>query len=319
VELGFEWEGRALLEWLLHATKLTQPQLQVVYDVFGETKLHERELTHLEGYRGIGPVRVGNAAHEQLQLDIYGEVVLAAYCYVSLGGRLDKYERRLVAGFGEVVRRLWRNPDYSIWEIRGAPRHYTYSKLMCWVALDRAVKLHRLIGLDIDADGFRHDCDAIRSDIEANGYDSTLQSYVWYYGATEPDSTLLLLARHEYIAPDHPRMVSTRRCIEQRLGVDGFLRRFPQEEQDPENLFGLCTFWLAEYFAGLGDIDQATHCFERLLNAATPLGLYAEEFDLRTRAPVGNFPQAFTHVGLLRAAVTLEAASRDRDASGVRA
>jgi len=307
MELGFESEGRAFLEWLLHATKLTQPQLQVVYDIFGETALRERELTHLEGYRGIGPVRVGDAAHEQVQLDIYGEVVLAAYCYVTLGGRLDRYERKLVSDFGDVVRKLWRCPDHSIWEIRGPPRHYTYSKLMCWVALDRVVRLHRLIGLDIDENAFRTDCEQIRADIEANAYNTQVESYVGYYGGTDPDATLLLLARHEYIAHDDPRMLSTHRFIQKRLGVDGFLHRFPQD-RDPENLFGVCTFWLAEYLAGLGEIDEATRCFERLLGAATALGLYAEEFDVRTKGPVGNFPQAFTHIGLVRAALAIDAA-----------
>jgi len=318
IELGFDWEGRAFLEWLLHATKLTQPRLQVVYDIFGETSLRERELSHLEGYRGIGPVRIGNAAHEQIQLDIYGEVVLAAYCYVTLGGSLDRYERKLIAGFGEVVRKLWRCPDQSIWEVRGPLRHYTYSKLMCWVALDRIVKLHRLVGLGIEEEAFRTECEQIRADIDANGYNSELESYVGYYGGSEPDATLLLLARHEYIAHDDPRMLSTCRYIEQRLGVDGFLYRFPPggdygRVKGPENLFGACTFWLAEYLAGLGKIDEATRCFERLLDSATELGLYAEEFDVRTKNPVGNFPQAFTHVGLIRAALTLDAVCRRHD------
>lgn len=315
MELGYEWEARAFLEWLLHATKLTQPRLQVLYDIFGETHLSEREVAHLEGYRGIGPVRMGNAAHDQLQLDIYGEVVLAAYCYVTLGGRLDRYGRKLVAGFGEVVRKMWRCPDQSIWEVRGEPRHYTYSKLMCWVALDRIVKLHRLVGLEIDEEAFRSDCDAIRADIDANGYSSELGSYVGYYGGSEADATLLLLARHEYVEHADPRMLSTRRFVEKHLGVDGFLYRYRtggayDRSKDPENLFGVCTFWLAEYLAGLGEIDEATRCFERLLAAATDLGLYAEEFDVRTRKPVGNFPQAFTHVGLIRAALALDEAER---------
>jgi GH15 family glucan-1,4-alpha-glucosidase len=309
LQLGYAWESRAFLEWLLHATRLTQPRLQVLYDVYGETALREREVGHLEGYQGVGPVRVGNAAHSQFQLDIYGEVVLAAYHYVTLGGQLDRYERKLVAGFGDVVRKTWRCPDQGIWEVRSQPRHHTYSKLMCWVALDRIVKLHRQIGLGIDEDGFRRACQDIRSDIEAHGYDAERDSYVASYGGSDPDAALLLLARHQYIAPDHPRMLSTCRYIEQRLGRDGFLFRYPPEP-DPENLFAPCTFWLVEYLANLGKIDDATRCFERLLGAATDLGLYAEEFDVRTKGPVGNFPQAFTHVALLTAALALEKAAR---------
>jgi GH15 family glucan-1,4-alpha-glucosidase len=323
IELGFDWEGTAFIEWLLHATKLTQPRLQVLYDIFGETDLRERELPYLEGYRGIGPVRVGNAAHEQLQLDVYGEVVLAAYCYVTLGGRLDRYERKLVAGFGEVVRRMWRCPDQSIWEVRGSPRHYTYSKLMCWVALDRAVKLHQLMGLDIDEAAYRSDCEQIRADIEANAYNGELESYVGYYGGREPDATLLLLARHEYIAHDDPRMLSTCRYIEKQLGVDGFLYRYLPGgayagTEDQENLFGACIFWMIEYLAGLGRVDEATRCFEQALAAATDLGLYAEEFDVCTKKPVGNFPQAFTHVGLIRAALAIDAARSSRPEGAAR-
>jgi GH15 family glucan-1,4-alpha-glucosidase len=315
MELGFHHEGDAFLEWLLHATKLTQPRLQVLYDVFGEAKLKERKLAHLEGYRGVGPVRIGNAAHEQLQLDIYGEVVLAAYCYVLMGGHLDREERKLVAGFGNVVRKTWRQPDHSIWEVRGEARHYTYSKLMCWVALDRIVRLHRLVGLGIDEQGFRHDCEQIRADIDANGYDATLGSYVGYYGAQTPDAALLLLARYEYLAPNDRRMAGTCRWLEKELGLDGFLFRYRADgsyggTRQPENLFGACTFWLAEYLAAAGRIEESTRLFERLVAAATPLGLYGEEFDVDTKGPVGNFPQAFTHVDLIRAAIALDNATR---------
>jgi GH15 family glucan-1,4-alpha-glucosidase len=183
---------------------------------------------------------------------------------------------------------------------------------MCWVALDRAVRLHRLVGLDIDESAFRAECEHIRADIDTNAYDSELESFVGHYGGSDPDATLLLLARHEYIAPDDPRMLSTCRYIEKRLGVDGFLHRFPQDERDPESLFGVCSFWLVEYLATLGMVDEAERCFERLLEAGTALGLYAEEFDVRTKAPVGNFPQAFTHLGLIRAALAIDAAREAR-------
>ena len=324
IELGFDREGTAFLEWLLHATKLTQPRLQVMYDGFGETALEERELAHLEGYGGIGPVRIGNAAHTQLQLDIYGEVVLAAYCYVTLGGALDRYERKLLAGFGEVVRTCWRLPDQGIWEVRTKPRHNTYSKLMCWVAIDRLVRLDEIVPLGIDKAGLRDECARIREDIETNGYNAELQSFVGYYGGAEPDATLLLLARHEFLAHDDRRMLSTYRYIERRLGVDGFLFRYPPASgyeglADADNLFGVCAFWRAEYLAGLGRLDEATRAFERLLGAATDLGLYAEEFDVKTKRPLGNFPQAFTHVGLIRAAIAIDAGRKAAESRGARA
>jgi GH15 family glucan-1,4-alpha-glucosidase len=314
-ELGFEWEGRAFLEWFLHATRLTQPRLQVMYDIYGETALRERKLDHLEGYRGVGPVLLGNGAHAQLQLDIYGEVVLAAYCYASVGGRLDRAELKLLAGFGDVVRRTWRCPDQSIWEVRTAPRHHTYSKLMCWVALDRLLRLKEVADVPIDASALRREREEIRRDIESNGYYKDVQSYAGYYGSAEPDASLLLLARHQYIPHSDPRMVSTCRYLESRLAVDGFLHRHAQSGgyagvNDHEHLFAVCTFWLAEYMAGAGRIDEAIRCFERLLAASTDLGLYAEEFHIATKGPIGNFPQAFTHVELIRTALSIDAAIR---------
>jgi GH15 family glucan-1,4-alpha-glucosidase len=314
IDLGFYRESEAFLGWLLHATRLTQPRLQVVYDVFGETALDERILTQLEGYRGIGPVRVGNAAHEQLQLDVYGEVILTACSFASRGGKLDRYEQELLVGFGESVRALWRSPDRSIWEIRLPPRANTYSRLMCWTALDRLLQLHEMIGLRIDAPAFRRARDEIREDIEAHGYDAALQSYVGFYGGPYADASLLLMARYGYIEADYPRMVGTWRYIERTLSVDGLLYRYQSAGgaydglQGEENLFAICTFWLVDYLARLGEVDQAMALFDKLLGLANDVGLYAEEFDAKTQAPLGNFPQAFTHVGLITAALSIEQA-----------
>ncbi|HSQ02941.1 MAG TPA: glycoside hydrolase family 15 protein, partial [Burkholderiales bacterium] len=292
----------------------TQPRLQVVYDEFGETALKERTLPQLEGYRGIGPVRVGNAAHEQLQLDVYGEVILTACSFASRGGRLDRYEQDLLVGFGQSVRALWRTPDRSIWEIRLPPRANTYSRLMCWTALDRLLRLHELIGLKIDGQAFRNDLAAIREDIETHGYDPTLQSYVGFYGGPYADASLLLMARYGYIDADHPRMVGTWRYIERTLAVDGLLYRYDSAGgaydglQGEENLFAICSFWLVDYLARLGEVDEAIALFDKLLALSNDVGLYAEEFDARTKAPLGNFPQAFTHVGLITAALSIEQA-----------
>jgi GH15 family glucan-1,4-alpha-glucosidase len=317
VDLGYVQDAQAFLSWLLHATRLTQPRLQVMYDVFGETTLTERKLDRFEGYRGIGPVRVGNAAHDQLQLDIYGDVIMTVDGYVKRGGSLDRSEKTLLTGFGQSVRELWRCPDRSIWEIRVPHRQNTYSKLMCWTALDRLLQLDAALALGVDRRAYAADRDSIRSDIEAHGYDAQVGSYVGYYGGRAADASLLLMARYGYVEPDDPRMLGTCRHIERTLAVDGLLYRYPpggdyDGVRGEENLFAICSFWLVDYLARLGDVDRAAKLFERLLRLANDVGLYAEEFDAHTLMPLGNFPQAFTHVGLITAALSLEQAMRGK-------
>jgi GH15 family glucan-1,4-alpha-glucosidase len=304
--LGFLEEGESFLGWLLHATRLTWPKLQVMYDLYGETQLEERELAHLSGYRGSKPVRVGNGAHDQLQLDVYGELVAAVVQYVEAGGELDSAERAMLAGLARTVCGLWRKPDHGIWETRRAPRHHTYSKAMCWVAIDRLRKLD----LGLDRAALERECITIREDIEANGFSSECNSYVGYYGAREPDASLLLLARHGYCAPEHPRMRGTYEFVTRALSRGGLLQRFPTRSaydgvHGAENVFAPCSFWAAEYLANVGRHAEAKELFERLLGCANDLGLYAEEIVPETGEPIGNFPQAFTHVSMISAANAL--------------
>jgi GH15 family glucan-1,4-alpha-glucosidase len=239
--------------------------------------------------------------------------VLTAYDYVTRGGRLDAYEKRLLVGFGRSVCELWRTPDRSIWEIRVPGRQNTYSKLMCWTALDRLLKLNRRIDLGLDEAAYGKTRDEIRADIEAHGYNGRVQSYVGYYGGSAADASLLLMARCGYIDPRDPRMVSTCRHIEGTLGVNGLLYRYPPGGKydgvpGGENLFAICSFWLVDYLARAGEVDRAARLYERLLGLANDVGLYAEEFDAKTLAPLGNFPQAFTHVGLITAGLALKQA-----------
>jgi GH15 family glucan-1,4-alpha-glucosidase len=310
LSLGFIEEGEGFLGWLLHATRLTWPRLQVMYDLYGETDLKERTLAHLSGYRGSRPVRIGNAAHGQLQLDIYGELVATVAQYVDAGGELDASERRMLAGLARSVCDLWRQPDQGIWETRRAPRHHTYSKAMCWVALDRLRRMNRSVKLGLADEQLARDCEAVRGEIELRGFNERLNSYVGYYDGQEPDASLLLLARHGYRDPAHPRMQGTYRFIEQRLSRDGLLERYPQDSdydgiEGGENFFAPCSFWAAEYLANCGRKDEARKLFERLLGCANDVGLYAEEMAPGTGEPVGNFPQAFTHVSLVSAATAL--------------
>jgi GH15 family glucan-1,4-alpha-glucosidase len=324
LDLGYTTESAAFLDWLLHETRLTRPRLQVLYDLFGESRLDERELRYLEGYRGIGPVRVGNAAHTQAQHDVYGEVILTADSFVRRGGVLTRGEQKLLAGFGRIVCDIWRQPDHGIWEIRLPPRHNTHSKLMCWVALDRLLDLRERIGLRIDEPAVRTQREAIRQDIEKHAYDVQRASYTGYYGGDAPDAALLLLARYGFVEAGDARMIGTCRYIERALAVDGMLYRYPPGAgydgvPGAEHLFAICTFWLVDYLARAGELDRARTLFERTLVCANDVGLFAEELDVTTKAPMGNFPQAFTHVGLITAALALEQAEQGRRGKGIAA
>jgi GH15 family glucan-1,4-alpha-glucosidase len=314
-ELGYNEEAGAFLDWLLYATRLTWPRLQVMYDVYGETHLKERELEHLTGYRGSRPVRIGNAAHSQLQLDIYGAVLVAAYNYVMDGGRLGWSEARMLIGLGRSVCKLWCRPDQGIWEVRGDARHNTYSKLMCWVALDRLIRLQEAgkLAARMPLERFRKERDAIARSIEEQAYRSDSDSYVGAYGFDYVDASLLLLTRYGFKQPDDPRMLGTWKRVEDELGRDDMIFRLSEGRDNlpaGEGVFVICSFWAVDYLARLGRLDQATRRFERLLGLANDLGLLAEEAEPDDASPLGNFPQAYSHLGLITAALALQEAQR---------
>jgi GH15 family glucan-1,4-alpha-glucosidase len=312
-DLGYNAEAAAFLGWMLHATRLTWPELQVMYDVYGETRLPERQLDHLDGYRGSRPVRVGNAASRQLQLDIYGAVVVAAFNFAMDGGRLDRGEGRMLVGLGRSVCRLWRRPDQGIWEMRDAGRHHTYSKLMCWVALDRLLRLHDAGNLSarLPERRFRIERAAIARAIEERGFQRHAGSYVGAFGRDYVDASLLLLARYGFKSADDPRMLGTWDRVQRELQQDGMIYRHREglDGLPPgEGAFVICSFWAVDYLARLGRVDEATRRFEDLLGLANDLGLLAEEADPANRMALGNFPQAYSHVGLVTAALALEEA-----------
>jgi GH15 family glucan-1,4-alpha-glucosidase len=315
--LGYVAESDAFLRWLLHATKRTRPRLQVVYDVHGETSLDEHILPELRGYHGIGPVRIGNAASDQVQHDVYGEVLVTASDHAEAGGSLDAQEKSLLAGFAGMVCDIWREPDNGIWEIRLPPRNNTHSKLMCWVALDRTLRLHARHGLPIDAAQVNAQREAVRADIDTHGYNEAVASYVGFYGSDAADASLLLMPRFGYLPANAPRMRSTVDHILRQLSVDGLLFRYPPNAgydgvSGPEHLFAICSFWCVDCLARQGRIDEAQAMFEGLLRLRNHVGLYAEEFSARDRRPMGNFPQAFSHVGSITAALSLARAKGGR-------
>ena len=291
---GFEVEGEAFLSWILHATRLTWPELQVLYDVYGEARVPESIVDHLEGYARSAPVRTGNAAMHQLQLDIYGEVVDAAWRYVERGGRLDRTTARTLRGFGEVVIRRWREPDEGIWEPRSGRRHLTHSKVMCWVALDRLARLCQRRHVPADAGRYSRARDTVREAIEAHGFNERLGSYVSVFDGDDVDASLLLLSLVGYADPRSARNRGTLTRVRERLGVNGLLYRYLDEDDGvggTESAFGICSFWNVEARALQGDVADATDEFEHLLSLGNDVGLFAEEIDVRSGAVVGNFPR----------------------------
>jgi GH15 family glucan-1,4-alpha-glucosidase len=306
-DLGYPAEAEAFLGWLIHTTRISWPELQILYDVYGRADLKERQLDRLAGFGGARPVRVGNAAEGQLQLDVYGEVLDAVYQFVQRGGRLDRATARMLIGFGDTVCRRWREPDEGIWEVRAARRQHTYSKAMCWVALDRLLRLHAAGLLRAPATRLARERAAIGEEIERRGFDAGLQSYVSVLGGDTLDASLLQLGRYGYADPASPRMRGTLAAVHARLGRNGLLYRYLEDDglAPGEGAFGICSFWAVTAQAFGGDRRGAGEVFEHLLDYANDVGLFAEEIDPASGAALGNFPQAFTHVGLIDAALTL--------------
>lgn len=306
-DLGFDVEAESFLSWLLHATRLTWPDVRVLYGAYGESQLPEREID-LAGYAESRPVRVGNAAAGQFQLDTYGELVESAFVWVSRGGVLDRDSRMNLVELGRTVCTRWREPDDGIWERRSARRHHTHSKAMCWVALDRLVKLHESGYLRAPVGDFARERDALRDDIEHRGFNTQLDSYVSTYEGNDVDASLLVLALHGYTDANSPRMRATSRRIREHLGVDWLLYRYREHDGLPpgEGAFGICGFWEVENQVLQGRRAEAVRQFEDLLTYGNDLRLFAEEVDPHTRAALGNFPQGLTHVGVINAALELE-------------
>jgi GH15 family glucan-1,4-alpha-glucosidase len=320
-ELGYVEEGSAFFSWLLHATHHSHADLNVLYNVFGGSAGRERELRHLRGYRGSRPVRVGNAAEEQLQLDLYGELIASAYEFVRRGGHPSAWSGRLLARVGKRVCDIWKRPDQGIWEIRSRGQHHVHSLAMCWLALDRLLELSSAGHLRVPRRRFERVRDEIRVAIEERGWSDSCDSYVSALDGREVDASLLLLALYGYVDPGNARMRATFERIREELGSDGLLRRYSVGKEDGlpggEGAFGICSFWAVEYLARTRRVEEAEEEFRRLCAYANDLGLFAEEIDPASGQALGNFPQAFTHVGLVSAALAIAECRCVRPPSGL--
>jgi GH15 family glucan-1,4-alpha-glucosidase len=308
-DLGYYDEGEAFLLWILRATRATQPDVRILYDVLGNSNLAETTLDHLAGYRSSPPVRIGNAAKDQLQLDVYGEILLAVKEFTDRGGRMSEAEARFLEGIGEVVMKRWREPDEGIWETRAGRFHHTYSKVMCWSALNTLIHLHDFRHLTIDREKYAAERNAIREDIELHAYNEELHSYTGAYGEAYADACLLLLGYVGFTKPGDARMQSTYRFIRATLSQNGLLRRYPPQRdglKGNEGTFGLCSLWEAQYLVREKKLAAAKKTFRHFLSFGNDVGLFAEEINPKTGEALGNFPQAFTHLGIIDVALSLE-------------
>jgi GH15 family glucan-1,4-alpha-glucosidase len=311
---GFYDEARAWRDWLLRAVAGSPDQLQIMYGLGGERRLFEWEAHWLPGYEGSRPVRIGNAAVKQTQLDVYGEILDALY-HAHLHG-LPTVDRAVAIGRAVLghLARIWRLPDEGIWEVRGPPQHFTHSKVMAWVAFDRAVKITEQLGERGGGAGAIEQLRRIRDDIHENvchhGFDAELGSFVQTYGSKSLDASLLLLPLVGFLPPSDPRVIGTIRAIEQHLLIDGLVMRYDTGEVEDglppgEGVFLACSFWLADNYILQGRITEARELFERLLSLRNDVGLLAEEYSPQLGRQLGNFPQAFSHVALVNTAFNL--------------
>jgi GH15 family glucan-1,4-alpha-glucosidase len=308
--LGHEAEAAAFINWSERVARGHGDRrwgLQIVYGLHGEEEMPEHDLPNLEGYRRSSPVRVGNGAVDQLQLDIYGELLGAAYEFVRNGGELEPDIRSFLPHVADQACRSWQEQDYGIWELRNGPMHFVYSKVMVWVALDRALRLAELGLIDGAVDLWRQHRRDVREEILQRGFDRELGSFRQSYERAALDASHLLLPILEFLPVDDPRIVATLDATLEGLSEHGLLHRYVADDgvAGREGSFALCNFWAVDALALSGRVEEAREIFERMADAANHVGLYAEEIDPSSGAFLGNFPQAFTHLGLINSAVYL--------------
>ena len=295
-------------------------ELQIMFGIGGEHDLTERELRHLDGWRGSRPVRIGNAAWDQRQFDVYGELLGAAWRLRDYVEDFDPLSRQLLSGLADAAARRWSETDQGIWEVRGPPRHYLHSKLMCWVALDRGIRMAEMIEAEDRVDDWTETRAEIREAILSRGWNEEKEAFTQTFDDDALDASSLMMPIVGFIDGDDPRMVATLRAIETRLtDGQGLVYRYRTEDglEGEEGPFLLCTFWLAEAWALAGETDRAREVFERAIALCNDVGLLAEEVDPESRRLLGNFPQAFSHIGLVNAAWAIgnaEGAQKAEDA-----
>ncbi|MER6215243.1 glycoside hydrolase family 15 protein [Streptomyces sp. NPDC001674] len=309
---GFVDEARAWRGWLLRAVAGDPADLQIMYGIGGERRIPEMEVPWLRGYGDSAPVRIGNAAVDQLQLDVYGEVLDSLFLARSTGLASERHAWKIQLALLDFLERNWRRPDEGLWEVRGPRRHFTHSKVMAWVAADRAVRtLEAAPHMPGEVERWRTMRDEVHRDVCEHGYDPVRNTFTQYYGSRELDAATLLIPRVGFLPPDDPRVIGTVDAVRDELGSSGLVRRYSTEGPSVDGLPGdegaflACSFWLADALHMTGRPKEARELFERLLAVRNDVGLLAEEYDPALGRQLGNFPQAFSHIGLVNTALTL--------------
>jgi GH15 family glucan-1,4-alpha-glucosidase len=308
---GFVAEAGAWRDWLLRAVAGDPRDMQIMYGCAGERRLTELELDWLPGYEDSRPVRIGNAASEQFQLDVYGELMDAMLHAREHGLHPDEHAWKLQETVLDFLEGAWDQPDEGIWEVRGPRRHFVHSKVMAWVAFDRAAQTVERFGQTGDADRWREICEDIKREVLEQGWDEDRNTFTQSYGSQALDAALLLIPRTGFLPGDDPRVIGTIEAVQRELVRDGFVLRYPTDEADDglppgEGAFLPCSFWLVDALAMAGRRDEARELYDRLAALANDVGLFAEEYDPKAKRLVGNFPQAFTHVALVTSAATID-------------
>lgn len=313
--VGYDGAARNFFAWLHERARQYHPPLQIMYGIGGEDRLDEQELPHLEGYRGSRPVRIGNGAYRQRQLDVYGGLVEAAYVIESNLDILSPTQWNELREEIDYVCDHWHEPDHGIWELRQTPQHHSYSRLMCWVAVDRGIKIAEMEGWPYDQARWTRTRDAIRADLLERGWNAQRGAFTMTYGEPHLDASLLVLPAVGFLPPDDPRVVATIEAIDRELGHGPLVYRYRYDDGlgSPEGAFLLCSFWMVDALVMLGRLDQAVERFEALLRYASPTGLLSEEVDPASGTALGNYPQAFSHIGLINSATRLTQALRARE------
>jgi GH15 family glucan-1,4-alpha-glucosidase len=314
---GYYDEAKAWKDWLRRAVAGSPDQLQIMYGIAGERNLLEWEASWLPGYEGSNPVRIGNAASVQVQLDVYGELIDAYFHGQLAMDDEDAESFNLPRNIVEHLEAIWDKPDQGIWESRGEPQQFTYSKVMAWVAFDRAVQVAEHLGSEAPVERWKQTRDAIHNEVCAQGFNEELGSFVQVYGSKELDASLLLLPLVGFLPPDDRRIVGTVEAIEKHLMPDGLVMRYDTGRVDDglppgEGLFLACSFWLVSALQRIGREADARKLFDRLLQLRNDVGLLSEEYDTKEKRLVGNFPQALSHIALINAAFSLHGHGQER-------
>ena len=309
---GYGEEAREFARWLHRATAGHPSQANIMYGIAGERMLPEQELGWLPGYESSSPVRIGNAASEQFQLDVYGELMDASHVGRQITGEMDSARWNRQRTVLEFLESAWKEPDDGIWEVRGPRRHFTHSKVMAWVAFDRAVQAVEHFGAEGPVDHWREICTEIHEEVCREAFDPDRKTFTQYYGSQTLDASVLMIPMVGFLPPSDERVVGTVDAVQRELSEDGFVRRYStgaRGEVDgvrgSEGTFLPCSFWLVNNLALIGRTEEAEEVFERTLSVANELGLFSEEYDPKGKRLVGNFPQAFTHLAMVRTAATL--------------